>query len=830
MIRVDCTLPSQRPGHRHAASLVFTQALTNTVDVVTLSTYTGTSFYIDCFDVAITNSECDGSSSASDDRDDGTTTTTEASIEVWAVSTSLATGEQLGLHPLSREMFGSSILSAVYYFNETRNVSILMRAVSLPTACSVAHVTYTYSAYTSIASPPVYVAAVPSPLLTISSAPFVTGASTRTITRGYPATLSFDVGANPPPSLSALAAFQFTSVPRGTGFTNAAATGSVRVVTTNRTRNNTVVNVTTLLWTTTFVIAGYFEIGLRATSSTTFVYASVVQVFATDPAYFDIISANYVTASPINIPVKLAFYGASLDIRAHRDTAKFISTSESSCGTARASGGVPQASGFPPYNSPNSAVANWTVTLTIGGSYFVCYGRAQGTGDAASSWSWMGLDRYIPSWFDCRGLVPSVTTAVSGAGSAGAPTTTTTTAVPRTTTTTHNTPTTSAPPSSTTTVPVATATAHPATTPASTSSLAPLPSTTIMVTTTAPQTPSSTHTPTSTVPPSTTTVPTTTAAPTCVPIPLPSECTLYADPNNNLQAVLTVTYRVDGLLNTDDWRGNLSQLLCVSIDDVALYELTNNPMTTDSAYLVVGLLCGASQPTYCAHASLISALVCLSGTSMITANTTLNATYQAIRDTFRSAPLQILDASSVVSGISTANTTNHAAPSYNSNVLSTQQVAIISATGVGCIVAAVIAVIAFLAYRKRQFLKQQWGRLGPGETFSTRVEHLPHARDIDDFDDVDELPSQQHVMNPINSEFASGIALPLPHEPTWATATNVDKKKKSRDVVEGVVLGSHHDQVPPLREFEGGREGYDDEATLDPVNEFLTTPRTSCKD
>ncbi|CUI14223.1 GPI-anchored surface protein, putative, partial [Bodo saltans] len=48
MIRVDCTLPSQRPGHRHAASLVFTQALTNTVDVVTLSTYTGTSFYIDC--------------------------------------------------------------------------------------------------------------------------------------------------------------------------------------------------------------------------------------------------------------------------------------------------------------------------------------------------------------------------------------------------------------------------------------------------------------------------------------------------------------------------------------------------------------------------------------------------------------------------------------------------------------------------------------------------------------------------------------------------------------------------------------------------------------
>lgn len=313
-----------------------------------------------------------------------------------------------------------------------------------------------------------------------------------------------------------------------------------------------------------------------------------------------------------------------------------------------------------------------------------------------------------------------------------------------------------------------------------------------------------------------TTVAPSTAAPTCTPIVLPSECTLYADPNNNLQVVFTVQYREDGTLSTADWRGNISKLLCVSIDEVAVYELSNDPNSTDSAYLVAGLLCSTTGPSYCDHAALLSALICYAGNGVITTDVLLNASYQNVRNTLRTEPLRILDASGVISGISTANTTNHAAPS-NNKALTIKEAAIISATGVACIILGVIAVVAFLAYRKRQFLKQQWGRLGPGETFSTRVERLPRRHDIAD----DELPPQNHVSNSVNNEAqrASGLALPQPYEPSWAQHVGIEKRK---DVVEGVVLGSHHDhhQVLPLREHDGSaaREAQDDERTL--VTEF----------
>jgi hypothetical protein len=749
---MDCTVVAGRGS----GSLVFSQTLTNTADVVTLSTYRGSSFYVDCFNFAISNNAgCEGSSDSSG-APGSSSTVGGAVIEVWAVSTSPITGEQLGLHPLGQDSFGSSLLSAAYYFNETRMVYMFMRAVSMPSDCSVAEVSYTYSAYTSTAALPVYAAA--SALST--SAPFIAELSTKSVVRGFPVVISFDLLASSQPPELDLSAFQFTAIPFDTSFNNAQSTGSIRIVTTSRTFNNTATNVTTLLWTITFSTSGLYDIGLRAGSAKQFVYVGVVKVYSSNPAFFDIRSLDYIQFPSLNDPVELSIYGEELDLRPSRDTAKFVSTSARSCATALPAGGVPSATNFGPDDNSSAAVAEWNITFTIRGSFKMCYGHAaEGISSAATSWNWNSVPRFFPWAVNNRGVVPSAANAVSGAGASR-----NTTAVPQ----------------STTRAPLATTTMAPG------------------AFTSPPQS--------------------TTAAPSCTPIPLPSQCTLYADPNNNLQAVLTVEYREGGALDTHDWRGNLSKLLCVSIDDVALYELSNNPDTINSAFLVAGLLCNTAGPSYCDHATLLSALICLASNKVITTDVQLNASYQAVRDTLRIAPLSVLDASGVVSGISTANTTNHAAPSHN-KVLTTQQVALISAAGVACIILAVVAVIAFIAYRKRQFLKQQWGRLGPGETFSTRIEHIPRAGD----DSVGvELPPHYCVVNPINSEFRDdqrpfGLALPRPHPSSWSTEHGGIDKRIQGDVVDGVVLRSHHDQVPPLRE---GEEWEGENEMLDPVTQF----------
>jgi hypothetical protein len=149
----------------------------------------------------------------------------------------------------------------------------------------------------------------------------------------------------------------------------------------------------------------------------------------------------------------------------------------------------------------------------------------------------------------------------------------------------------------------------------------------------------------------------------------------------------------------------------------------------------------------------------------------------------------------VVSGLSTANTTNHAAPS-NNQVLSKQQVVLISSTAVALIVGGIAAVIAFIAYRKRNMLRRQLGRLAPGETFSTAVRPIPRGRNLDSDDDAiaDELsaPPAGTTINGDDDTARWGYVVDSPQK-SKRQSTNDDHKAET-----DVAVQQHGDEVTYL--------------------------------
>jgi hypothetical protein len=230
---------------------------------------------------------------------------------------------------------------------------------------------------------------------------------------------------------------------------------------------------------------------------------------------------------------------------------------------------------------------------------------------------------------------------------------------------------------------------------------------------------------------------------------------------NTLHLILTVKYRV-ATFNATSWRSNLSDALCIPRSSVAVYEMSDVDGSNALAYLVIGLLCTSSGSLpICNAATLLSAVYCVGGSNEIVSrstNATLNATYEAQRELLRSPSLGIVDAQDASSGISTANTTNHAAPSDNP-VLSPTDVAIVSSTIVIAVCASVGGVILVVLIKKRKFVRQQLGRLNPGEVFRRAI--VVRVARTTDLDDLSRMGLHHDDPNTVHSSPHGTLEYPL---------------------------------------------------------------------
>ncbi|CUI14221.1 Golgi/lysosome glycoprotein, putative, partial [Bodo saltans] len=678
--------------------------LNSTAETVTLSVFRGTSFYVDCFAFVVAN-------------DAGVCKS--ATVESWALTTSVNTRREKSRHPLTGDLLGPSVISTSYYYDAPRYIYLQLQATSMPTGCDSVVVAYSFSAYTSTTTPPINSGA--------TAAPFLASLSPNVVIMSTPTSLYFELDKSEDTAVDRTYQIGYTSLIRVGGCQKVtSSSGTTSYITSNGTNvpglpgvGKLINNLNYLKWDISFSVPSYVMLCIRPTSSATFNYFGLLNVYPTNPAFTQITSLAPGAGISLNTPYVLTFVGLGFDLKT--DSAKFASLLSLMCSLGRAAGGVPEAIGtLTPTNAVNSPVAYWNFTISIPGAYFVCYKRGS---------SWVAVPPFIEIVVNSRLLVTNVANALDPANAPAilyrSITRTITLAPP---------PTTAAPPTM----------APPTLAPGeSTTSLAPI------TLTLAP----STLEPTTANPITTTTAPiaTTTQAPSsdsssdssgssaeCTSqLDLPSTCPLLANTAaNTLHLILTVKFRV-ATFNATSWRTNLSHVLCIPRSSVAVYEMSDVEGSNSLAYLVIGLLCTPSTGALpiCSAANLLSTVYCLGGTGELasgTTNATLNATYTAQRELLRSPMLGIVDAQDASSGISTANTTNHAAPSDNP-VLSPSDVAIVSSTIVIAVCASVGAVVLAILVKKRKFVRQQLGRLNPGEVFRRAiVVRVARTTDMDD--------------------------------------------------------------------------------------------------
>ena len=171
------------------------------------------------------------------------------------------------------------------------------------------------------------------------------------------------------------------------------------------------------------------------------------------------------------------------------------------------------------------------------------------------------------------------------------------------------------------------------------------------------------------------------------------------------------------------------------LERVAIYEMADDGDSTTTASLVIGLLCTATDGGFpvCSASELLSAVSCIASNVVITTDPIANATYQAQRDMLRASPLRILAVRDATSSITTANTTNHAAPSENP-VLDEKDIAIVSSTVVIAVCGSLGGVALIVLIRKRNFVRRQLGRLNPGEVFRRTIVRVAQTNDLDDLE------------------------------------------------------------------------------------------------
>lgn len=133
------------------------------------------------------------------------------------------------------------------------------------------------------------------------------------------------------------------------------------------------------VWRFYFDTPGAYKLCYKVASSSDAVAASLLSVFAGNPAYYEVVRG----AGPkgevyLNTLTTVRFYGDALDTRAATgDRAKFVLDGES-CEDGQAAGGVAVSTDLGPSNAygPACTTSEWTWRLLSGGSFKICYQRA----------------------------------------------------------------------------------------------------------------------------------------------------------------------------------------------------------------------------------------------------------------------------------------------------------------------------------------------------------------------------------------------------------------------------------------------------------------------
>lgn len=124
--------------------------------------------------------------------------------------------------------------------------------------------------------------------------------------------------------------------------------------------------------------AGSYRVCYRRNGDTSTKEIAVVQIFAGNPSYYEVITDDDNGRVYVGTPVSLKFYGYDLDTRPDGDNAKLVEETET-CKDGRPAAGVPIATDLGPSDNygPNTTFTIWTFQMTYGGVFKVCYRRSK---------------------------------------------------------------------------------------------------------------------------------------------------------------------------------------------------------------------------------------------------------------------------------------------------------------------------------------------------------------------------------------------------------------------------------------------------------------------